>query len=30
MEKGSGKKSNEKRKKIILELMEQEFYVPMC
>ena len=29
MEKGSGKKSNEKRKKIILELMEQEFYVPM-
>ena len=29
MEKESGKKSNEKRKKIILELMEQEFYVPM-
>lgn len=29
MAKESGKKSNEKRKKIILELMEQEFYVPM-
>ena len=29
MKKESGKKSNEKRKKIILELMEQEFYVPM-
>lgn len=29
MAKESGKKSNEKRKKIILELLEQEFYVPM-